>query len=253
MPTSTPTTRSTHARRTVAGAATGLVAAALVLVAPVAASAHVHVTPGSTEAGATTELAFSYSHGCDGSPTRRVEVTMPDEIASIALIANPGWQVASELVDGARTVVFTTDAPTPDAVRETLEVEVTLPDDAPEGTVLAFPALQVCETGETLWGDDDPESDSPAPTITIGAEAGAHDHGGHDHGAAGEGEAAHDHGDADAAAQEAGGEPASAEAAAPADDAGASPAVPVSIAALVVAALAAVLGAVSLRRQAQGR
>ncbi|SFS14296.1 Uncharacterized protein YcnI [Agrococcus baldri] len=163
--------------RLATGLAVGVGAAALVLAAPVAASAHVHVTPTSTEAGATSELGFSFSHGCDGSPTTAVEVSMPDEITSIALIANPGWDVASELVDGARTVVFTADEPMSDGVRETLEVEVTLPEGAADGTVLAFPALQVCESGETLWGDLDAEAESPAPTITIGEAADAHGHG----------------------------------------------------------------------------
>lgn len=234
MSTSMPTPMSTRAstpasaariRRTAAGAAAGLATAALVLVAPATAGAHVHVVPGSTAAGATTELAFSFSHGCEGSPTTAVEVTMPQEVAAVALIANPGWDVASELVDGARTVVFTADEPMPDGVRETLEVEVTLPEGAADGTVLAFPALQVCETGETLWGDADPESETPAPAITIGAMTDAHGHATED-GAAPEGHAA-------------------------GQDAAASPAVPVSIAALAVAVLAAVLGALALRRRSR--
>ena len=123
MHTSTPT----RTRRALAGTATGLAVAAFVLVAPVAASAHVHVTPSSTEPGAMAQLDFTFSHGCDGSPTTAVEVAVPDEIASVALIANPGWDVAAEAVDGARTVVFTADEPMPDGVRETLELEVTLP------------------------------------------------------------------------------------------------------------------------------
>jgi len=246
----TPASARRRARRGVVGAATGLAAAALVLAGPLAASAHVHVTPSSTEAGATSMLALSFSHGCDGSPTTAVEVTVPDEIASVALIANPGWQVAADLGEGgARLVTFTTDAPVPDGVRETLELEVTLPESAADGTTLVFPTLQRCEAGEWLWADEDQASATPAPVLTIGAAADAH---GHDHGApaadsgaagAADEAGAHDH---DAAA-------ADAEAAAPAAEPAGSAAVPVSIAALIVAVLAAILGASALRRQAQQR
>ncbi|GEK81056.1 YcnI family copper-binding membrane protein [Agrococcus baldri] len=241
----TPAPASTRTRsRLVAGIAAGIGAAALVLVAPVAANAHVHVTPTTTEAGAASELAFSFSHGCDGSPTTAVEVTIPEEVASVALIANAGWNVESALRDGARTVVFTADEPTPDGVRETLEVEVTLPEDAADGDVLTFPTLQVCETGETLWGDADPEAETPAPQLTIGETADAHGHAGHGQV---ETEGGHEgHAEEGAAADDAA-------AAAPAADAGTGPAVPLSIAAVVLAALAAVLAAVSLRRQSQRR
>ncbi|WP_083587169.1 YcnI family copper-binding membrane protein [Agrococcus sp. Marseille-P2731] len=244
--------RRRRAGRAVVATATGLAAAAFVLAGPVAANAHVHVTPSSTEAGATSELAFSFSHGCDGSPTTGIEVTVPEEVASVALIANAGWQVAADLgEDGTRTVAFTADTPIPDGVRETLELEVALPEGAADGSQLVFPTLQQCETGEWLWADEDQGSETPAPLLTIGETADAH---GHDHGAPAvdaeaEGEAAGgDHADH-------GGAPADAAAAAvaPAAESGASPAVPVSIAALVVAVLAAILGAAALRRQAQQR
>lgn len=246
--------RSTHPTRTglAAGLAVGLGTAALVLAAPVAASAHVHVTPTSTEAGATSELGFSFSHGCDGSPTTAVEVTVPDEVSAVALIANPGWEVVSELVDGARTVVFTADKPVPDGVRETLEVEVTLPEDAADGTVLAFPALQVCETGETLWGDLEAEAESPAPTIMIGETADAPGHG--DDAASTDAGAAEDAGshDADAASTDA-----SAAGGADTRDADAQAgqasegglAMPLAITALVVSLVAAALAAVAFARR----
>lgn len=251
--TRTPTAAHDRARtrpRVAASLAVGLGTAALVLVAPAAASAHVHVTPTSTEAGATSELDFSFSHGCDGSPTTAVEVTIPDEVGSVALIANAGWDVASGLQDGTRVVSFTADKPTPDGVRETLALEVTLPEDAADGTVLAFPTLQMCETGETLWGDADPEADTPAPSITIGEDAA------HGHGAA----ADHDAEAGDGSAEQT--EPA-AESPAPSDEqpaptaesqapaAESSAATPLAVSALVIAVLAAALAAfAAFRRRA---
>lgn len=208
-------------------------AAALVLAAPVAASAHVHAEPSSTEPGARADIAFAIGHGCDGSPTTAVEIEVPAEIAAVGLIANPGWDVAIDTDDGTRTVVFTADEPLPDGVRDTLELSATLPDDAPDGTVLAFPTRQVCEVGESAWTDADQASDTPAPIVTIGA-ADAHGHGadaGHDAAAGDEGV----QGDASAAT---------------ARDDGAA-AMPIAIAALVVALAAAALAAfAAVRRRA---
>ncbi len=219
----------TRPRTVAAGLGATIAAAALVLLAPTAASAHVHVTPSSTEAGATSELAFAFGHGCDGSPTTGVAVTIPDEVAAVGLIANAGWDVAVDAAGAQRVVRFTADEPLPDGVRETLELEVTLPDDAADGTVLAFPALQTCEVGETDWSSLDQEAEAPAPILTIGQAA---EHG-HDDAATG---TAADAADAVDAVGVQGDGPA---------------AMTVAIAALVVAVVAAVAAAYGvLRRRA---
>jgi uncharacterized protein YcnI len=213
--------------------------AALVLAAPVAASAHVHADPTSTEPGARADIGFAIGHGCDGSPTTAVEIEVPAEITAVGLIANPGWDVAVDTADGARTVVFTADEPLPDGVRDTLELSATLPEDAADGTVLAFPTRQVCEEGESAWTDADQASDTPAPIITIGA-AGGHGHSDAAEDARGDSAAAGD-AHADDAHADARGADADAPAAT-ADDA-ASAAMPIAIAALVVALAAAALAA----------
>ena len=51
------------ARLSVAGLAGGALLA--LAAAPLAASAHVTVTPSGTAAGSYTVLTFAYSHGCD--------------------------------------------------------------------------------------------------------------------------------------------------------------------------------------------
>lgn len=228
----TSTDRPRRRIRPVPALAGAAAAAALVLAAPVAASAHVHAEPTSTEPGARADIAFAIGHGCDGSPTTAVEIEVPAEIAAVGLIANPGWDVAIDADGGARTVVFTADEPLPDGVRDTLELSATLPDDAADGTVLAFPTRQVCEEGESAWDSLDEGSDTPAPTITIG---GGDAHG---HGAA----AGDEH--ADAAGAESGA------AAATGGDA-TNAAMPIAIAALVVALAAAALAAfAAFRRRA---
>ena len=61
------------------GTAAGL---ALVIGAPLAASAHVHVDPGTVAAGSTATLTFAFSHGCDGSPTTALVIDIPDDRAA---------------------------------------------------------------------------------------------------------------------------------------------------------------------------
>ena len=171
-----------------------LAGAALVLAAPLAASAHVGVTPSSTAAGATTQLTFAVGHGCDGSATTALTVTIPEEIVSVTPTVHPNWTVKKVLVDLAEPitdahgtslvqrvgqVVYTAVTPLEDGFRDTVTLQVTLPADA-EGSTLAFPVLQTCEVGETNWnqiaekGENPHDLDSPAPTVDVTAAAAAH-------------------------------------------------------------------------------
>lgn len=166
---------------------TSLGATAVLMVAGMgAASAHVHVHPESTEAGESTLLTFETSHGCEGSPTTAVTVTLPEQITDATPTANPGWTISKVTEDFAeprvldngtsissRTskVVFTAVEPLPDGVRDTFQLSVRLPEAA--GETLAFPVLQSCSEGETDWaqlpaaGQSDADLESPAPAFTI--------------------------------------------------------------------------------------
>ena len=169
------------ARLTAAGLAGG---ALLVLAAPLAASAHVTVTPSGTAAGSYTVLTFAFSHGCDGSPTTALAIDIPESIESVSPTLNPNWTI-EKVADGDRTaqVVYTAITPVEDGYRDTIELSLQLPEDA-AGETLAFPVLQTCAEGETNWnelaeeGAEEPES--PAPTIVV-TEATGDEHG---HGAA---------------------------------------------------------------------
>lgn len=167
------------------------------------AAAHVTVTPSSTAAGAYTVLTFSAGHGCDGSPTTEIAISIPEQITTVTPTRNPFWDVKieSETLDEPITdahgttvterdavVVYTAQEALVDGVRDTFELSVQLPEDA-AGETLAFPTVQTCEQGETAWTEiaedgDSAELDSPAPTLTVteastdghGADAGAGDH-----------------------------------------------------------------------------
>jgi len=177
--------------------ALGLAGGAVLALAavPLAASAHVTVTPSGTAAGSYTVLTFAFSHGCEGSPTTALTFDIPESIASVSPTLNPNYTI-EKVADGDRTsqVVYTAITPVQDGYRDTIELSLQLPEDA-AGETLAFPVLQTCEVGETNWnqvaeeGEEEPES--PAPVIVVTEATGD----GHGHGAATEEAASDDHGD----------------------------------------------------------
>ena len=168
---------------------------ALVVGGAGAASAHVSVTPSSTAAGSYSVLTFSVGHGCGTSPTTRLTVQLPEQILSVTPTVNPNWTIEKKMAQlesavddghgGERTervaeVVYTARTPLPDGMRDTIALQMPLPEKA--GEKLVFPVIQTCEKGETAWtqtyeeGQDEPES--PAPFIETTESTGdGHGHG----------------------------------------------------------------------------
>ncbi|MCR1782679.1 YcnI family protein [Nocardioides carbamazepini] len=161
-----------------------------------AAGAHVTVTPDTTSAGAYAVLTFSVGHGCEGSPTTKLAIQMPESIPEVTPTINPGWTVekvsetlaepvtdahGNEVTERTAQVVYTAKTPLPDGFRDTVALSVQLPDAM--GDTLAFPVVQTCAKGETGWtetaaeGQDPEELASPAPVLTI-TEATGEGHGG---------------------------------------------------------------------------
>lgn len=170
-------------------------AIALLLVAP--ASAHVTATPSTTAAGSYTVATFSVGHGCEGSPTTRIEIQVPESVLSVTPTRNPFYEVektmaqldepvadahGNEVTERVASIVYTADTPLPEGQRDTFELSFQIPDA--EGEMLTFPTVQTCEQGETGWvevpaeGQDADELESPAPGFEItaaGADAHGHD------------------------------------------------------------------------------
>jgi periplasmic copper chaperone A len=167
-------------------AAAGLLVTALVLASP--ASAHVTVTPSTTEAGASTLVQVSIGHGCAGSATVAVQIRIPDTVYSVTPTRNPLWdltvqkepvvppvtdQHGTRITDRVVAVTYRTDTPLPDGQRDTFDLALRLPADA--GSTLVFPTIQTCEKGESAWievpaaGQDPEELDLPAPSFVLTA------------------------------------------------------------------------------------
>lgn len=156
----------------------------LALATALPASAHVSLSASSTAAGSSSLLSFSVPHGCEGSPTISIAISLPEQILGATPTIVPGWEVekvteelaaSSTDAHGAETtervarVVYTAvEGGLADGYRQQFDVQVTLPDLA-AGTELGFPVVQGCELGEAVWDGD------TLPTVTLtAASGGAH-------------------------------------------------------------------------------
>ena len=164
-------------------------AVALSLAAP--ASAHVTATPSTAAAGAFTVVTFSVGHGCEGSPTTRIEIQVPESVLSVTPSRNPFYDVektiekldepvadahGNEVTERTGSIVYTASTPLPDGQRDAFELSFQVPDA--EGETLSFPTIQTCRKGETGWtevaadGQDAEELENPAPSFLITAAEG---------------------------------------------------------------------------------
>ncbi|MCL6440652.1 MAG: YcnI family protein [Thermoleophilum sp.] len=171
------------------------VAATLATVAAVAlpagANAHVTVSPSEAPAGGYARLEFSVPHGCDGSPTTRIRVRIPRDVAIVKPGRNAFWTLATKqgektpvevhgqrITRGPQEVIWTARTPLPDAQLDVLQMSVKLPEGA--GRSVYFPTVQECERGSTAWierpaaGQSADELEHPAPVVKLVASTGAH-------------------------------------------------------------------------------
>jgi uncharacterized protein YcnI len=150
------------------------------------ASAHVTITPEATAAGSFTVVTMNVPHGCEGSPTTKVAIQIPEDILAVTPTRNPYYDVAkrieklpkpvtdahgNKVTERVASVVYTARTPLPEGQRDALELSLQLPEKA--GETLAFPAIQTCAKGETAWteiptgGQDAEELEHPAPAFEI--------------------------------------------------------------------------------------
>lgn len=186
----------TRTRRT-ALVATGILGgAALALVVPSMAGAHVGVSPDELVAGDHGVLTFSFSHGCENSPTTALRITMPDGLASVSPTMDSDWDIQVERGDDGlvSAVTYTAVTPVPTDLRGAVSMGVGLDESTPD--TLAFPVVQECVEGATEWtqlaenGEDPHSLDAPAPVVSVTAASAGHGEHGTDETAAAEPEAA---------------------------------------------------------------
>ena len=173
-------------RRTAVRLAAAPAALAVLALSAGPASAHVGITPSDTAAGSYTVLTVSVPHGCDGSPTTRIEIGLPAQVLAVTPTRNPLWTTTEKqeelpepltdahgnsVTERDAVVVYAATEPLPEGVRDAFELSLKLPDTP--GETLVFPVVQTCAKGETAWtevageGQDHDDLEHPAPTVEI--------------------------------------------------------------------------------------
>ena len=133
--------------------------AGLSLAASLPALAHITLEHQAAHAGSYYKATFTVPHGCDGAPTTKVRVQIPDGITSIKPQPRSGWKLAvvkeklatpldnghgGKITEAIREVVWT-GGPLPDEQFEEFKIQMKLAD-APNTTVY-FPVVQECPKG----------------------------------------------------------------------------------------------------------
>jgi uncharacterized protein YcnI len=133
-----------------------------------AVSAHIDPDPTQAQAGSRVTVGFTVEHGCDGSPTVRLDMRLPDGVTDAVPEPVDGWDGSVEDVDGDTIITFA-GGPLADDVEGTFSVTMTLPP-TPDTTVY-FPFVQRCDAGEIRWigipAEPGDELDEPAPAMSL--------------------------------------------------------------------------------------
>lgn len=162
--------------------------AALVALYATVPAAQAHVTLETREAtlGAPYKAVFKVGHGCNGSPTTRLRVRLPDGVIAAKPMPKPGWQIEIEsgpydkayaffhgatLKEGVKTITWT--GKLDDKFYDEFVVSVFIADSLKAGDTLYFPVVQDCETGVYRWietpkaGASSHDLKEPAPGVLL--------------------------------------------------------------------------------------
>lgn len=168
----------------------GAAVAAACLVTSQAASAHATLAVPEGRPNTSYRAVVQIGHGCDGSPTTAIRVTIPDGVIAVHPMPKPGWSLATTkgpygkdysyfgrtLTEGVKEVVWSGSS-LPDEFYDEFTFMARITDDYQPGTVLRFPVVQECQAGARNWvqmpapGQDARELKEPAPGIRIVAAA----------------------------------------------------------------------------------
>jgi len=161
-------------------------AVAIIVVAVGGAAAHVTCRPNQAPPGTYFTTAFQVPHGCDGSPTKQLQMKIPEGVTHVKpRRAFPGWPLiityrdnnatlAASLGENKTVTSITWTAATAadyiaDMEFEVFEVTMKLPQKA-EGDAVYFPVVQFCANSTAPWtyvGPTPPQGEKPAPKVSL--------------------------------------------------------------------------------------
>lgn len=150
------------------------------------ALAHPSFETRSAVIGTSFKAVIKLPHGCDGSPTTRVRVLIPEGVISVKPKPMQGWSIETRrgayqrsyayyhgaaLTEGVKEIVWS--GRLPDDYFDEFVFAGFLADSLEAGTTLHFPVYQECEKGSHAWidipasGQNSHALKSPAPGIAL--------------------------------------------------------------------------------------
>jgi uncharacterized protein YcnI len=157
-----------------------------------AAHAHVTLEQATAAAGAYHKLTFKIGHGCEGSATNAVRVSIPENVSGAKPMPKAGWKIDTSIQalsvpynSHGKTItqdvreVSWTGGPLPDAYYDEFSIQVKLPEKA--GKVY-FKVTQLCEKGRLDWAEIPADGQTvkglktPAPVLEVQEKAEAAHH-----------------------------------------------------------------------------
>jgi uncharacterized protein YcnI len=160
-----------------------LIAALMALPLPATAAAHITLQPETAPADTFTRLDVRVPNERDNSGTVKVDVQMPDGFYFASYEPVPGWNVevkterldepveieaGFEATEQVTRITWTGEGPEgviPPGAFQDFGLSVLTPDA--EAEELTFKALQTYESGEVVRWIGPPDSEEPAPIVTL--------------------------------------------------------------------------------------
>jgi periplasmic copper chaperone A len=166
-----------------------LSAVAVALAGP--AAAHAVLSPPEAPADSYFKATIGVGHGCEGTPTLRVRVRIPEGIVSVKPMPKAGWELSIKREQLAQPITEPRGRRVTERVSEVMwsgtlldenfdefVMQLRLPDKA--GETLYFATVQECEKGVHRWieipaaGQGSGDLREPAPVLKLLPKRGAH-------------------------------------------------------------------------------
>ncbi|KAI9248826.1 hypothetical protein BDA99DRAFT_564654 [Phascolomyces articulosus] len=143
-----------------------------------ATEAHVTFTTDETLPGVQLNTSLAVGHGCDGSPTVSLAVSVPENVTTVEPQEIPGWNLTLTHRNGNSGPIsnFTwVGGPLDPASYQAFGVLIDVPnvDVSQNNVTLYFPTVQSCQNGTNQWVFQGAEADAeaanqdPAPALII--------------------------------------------------------------------------------------
>lgn len=127
------------------------------------AGAHVLIESATPNGDGTTTITFTFDHGCEGHPTSRLEVALPEGVTATRTVDPAGWRS----VLSGRSVTWEGE-PVDDGEKKQFGLVTTVTGEI--GQSFSFPTVQRCHGGRSYsWTDAATGSNTPVPSFVATA------------------------------------------------------------------------------------